>query len=67
MDTVFVYYKEKEIKVLNLEDAKLQQYYLTENGWVHTATLDSCIFIEHLFNCIHDSDRLTVIKCLSIA
>lgn len=47
---VFVYSKYSRIKVLNLEDSQKQHDSLIENGWVHTSTLDPCIYLEFLCN-----------------
>ncbi len=50
MTTVFIYSKGDKIKALNLEDSKEQHYHLINFGWKHTATLEACAYIEHLYN-----------------
>jgi ABC-type uncharacterized transport system ATPase subunit len=47
---VFIYAKDGRIKVLGLDDAYEQHDYLPSEGWVHTATLDACIFLQFLHN-----------------
>ena len=46
----FVYAKNKQIKVLTLEEADVKGKELMAFGWKHTATIDPCMFIEHLHN-----------------
>ena len=48
MNIVFVYSKNGIIKVLDLDKAKNNT--LLQEGWVHTATLDPCAYIEYLCN-----------------
>jgi len=64
---VFVYYRQtpKEIKVLNLDDAKNQNDNLLSNGWEHTATLDACKWIEYLFNQTEAEDIIANVYELS--
>jgi hypothetical protein len=57
---VFVYYKEDKIKVLTLEQSKDKHEQIISEGWIHTATLDSCVYIEHLFNNNEDALYLTI-------
>lgn len=47
---IFVYAKEKEIKVLSFNDSKLCHYDLLKDGWIRTVTLDACSYIENLHN-----------------
>lgn len=47
---VFVYAKEKNIKVLSFTDAKLCHYDLLKDGWIRTKTLDACKYLEFLHN-----------------
>lgn len=54
MTFVFVYCKENKLKVLDTEAAKEQGQQLLLDGWKHTATLDPCKWIEHLFNDAYD-------------
>jgi hypothetical protein len=56
---VFVYAKEGKIKCLSLEEAKKQSKGLIEDGWVHTQTLDPCLFIQYLHNDC-DGDDLAI-------
>ena len=51
MTTIFVYAKDGKIKVLDLEsiiDGKEEN--LKNEGYIHTATIDPCRFIEYLCN-----------------
>jgi hypothetical protein len=48
MKIVFVYSKNGIIKVLDLD--KSISNTLLQEGWVHTATLDPCAYIEYLCN-----------------
>lgn len=48
MKIVFVYSKNEIIKVLDLNEALGTT--LLQEGWVHTATLDPCAYIEYLCN-----------------
>ena len=54
--TIFVYAKDGEIKCLSPSEANTET--LTSNGWVHTATIDPCIWIESLANGSNQSDML---------
>lgn len=46
----FVYSKDGNIKVLNLENAKIYHDSLIEDGWKHTQTLNPHQYIEFLHN-----------------
>lgn len=48
MKIVFVYSKNGIIKVLDLDEAISNT--LLQQGWLHTATLDPCAYIEYLCN-----------------
>ena len=48
MNIVFVYSKNGIIKVLDLNEDLGNT--LLQQGWVHTATLDPCVYIEYLCN-----------------
>lgn len=52
---LFVYAKNGKIKVLSIGEAKRLQDDLLKDGWVHTQTLDPCVYIQHLHN---DCDNL---------
>lgn len=47
---VFVYAKDKKIKVLGLEDSKNQEPGLLAEGWKHTQTINACAWLENLHN-----------------
>lgn len=48
MKIIFVYSKNKIIKVLDLDEALNNT--LLQQGWTHTATLNPCANIEYLCN-----------------
>ncbi len=50
INPVFIFSKDKEVKVLNLEEAKLQETGLKENGWKHTGTIEPTLYIQALLN-----------------
>lgn len=51
MTTIFVYAKDGKIKVLDLETAiNGEEDKLKSEGYIHTATLDPCRYIEYLCN-----------------
>lgn len=60
---VFVYHKAGELKVLDTDDARKQHDKMMDNGWVHTATLNPCVFIENLFT-LSDSEIVNNVKSL---
>ena len=62
---VFIYAKDKEIKVLNIEESKRLNDSLISEGWKHTQTLDACVWIQHLHNNCEDVDLLDEVKSLS--
>ena len=62
---VFVYAKGNEIKVLNIEQEKAIGKKLIKDGWVHTQTLDACIFIQYLHNECIEADLIDNIKSLT--
>lgn len=45
---IFIYAREGKIKALSLEDTPSSEDNL--DGWVHTATLDVCKYLEYLHN-----------------
>lgn len=69
VNLVFVYYRQetKEIKVLNLNDAKSQNDELIQRGWLHTATINPCKWIEYLFNGTEPEDIIAGVRDLSTA
>jgi hypothetical protein len=62
MATVFVYYKNDEIRVLDAEEAGTQHNQLIKENWKHTAALDVCRWIEYLFNKSEDDDIVHQIR-----
>ena len=65
MNTVFVYAKDGEIRVLSLEQAIKHKYNLIGYGWEHTATIDPCLWIEKLHNSLKGRKMISAIKELS--
>ena len=47
---VFIYAKNGKIKALDFEQATNIGKSLINDGWKHTSTLDSCVYIEYLHN-----------------
>ncbi len=65
-EIVFVYAKKGKIIVLNASDAnRLNKEYI-EKGFKHTATLNACVYIQHLHNMSDKIDISKEIKSLSI-
>lgn len=62
---VFVYHKEGKLKVLSLEDAGKNNERLLAEKWRHVATMNPCVFIEHLFT-LEDVDIIADIRELGI-
>jgi hypothetical protein len=62
---VFIYAKNKEIKVLNIEESKRLNDDLLKDGWKHTQTLDACAWIQYLHNDCEDVDLFEEVKFLS--
>lgn len=62
---IFIYAKGKEIKVLNSEESARLHAVLPIEGWVHTQTLNPCVFIQYLHNNCDDFDLIEEIKSLS--
>lgn len=60
MEILFIYSKNGEIKVLNIEQAKAQHNQLTMNKWEHVKTLNPCVFLEYLF----EKDDSEIIKSI---
>lgn len=59
---VFVYSNGREIKVYGAEEAKK----FKQEGWVHTATLNACTYIQYLTNNKSDKDILETVKDLLV-
>lgn len=51
---VFVYSRDKKVKVLNIEEAKILNDSLINEGWKHTQTLNACAWIQYLCNDCED-------------
>ena len=51
---IFIYAKDGKVKALNIKDAKPQAESLLSDGWKHTATINSCTWIEYLCNSCYD-------------
>ncbi len=47
---VFVYRKDEVIKCLEFEQSLENDKQLKNDGWLHIATINPCIFIENLNN-----------------
>ena len=61
---LLVYAKHGKIKVINSEAGILQHDELLEDDWLHTATIDPCIFLEFTHNKCKDIEKQ--IRSLSI-
>jgi len=63
---IFVYFhKEKnKVKVLDHPKAKDKNDQLIADGWKHTATLDACVWVEHLCNNCEEVDLISDINDL---
>lgn len=62
---VFVYAKDDKIKVLNIEESKERHAELINLGWIHTHTLDGCVWIQYLHNDCEESDLIEEVKSLT--
>ncbi|MCO5250753.1 MAG: hypothetical protein M9949_04940 [Candidatus Kapabacteria bacterium] len=47
---VFVYAKDGIIEVRSIAESKRLHDQLISDGWVHTKTLDACVYLEYLHN-----------------
>ena len=56
IETLYIYCRnlDKEWKVLNNENAKIQHNILINDGWKHNATIDPVIYIEKYLNDINN-------------
>ena len=50
MEFIIIYSKNKKIKALGVDAAKREGKGLLYDGWLHTATLDPCGYLEYLCN-----------------
>lgn len=48
----FIYEKDNEKKVFNLEDSKKYHTELIQYGWKHIETVDLCMYVEYLIKSI---------------
>lgn len=62
---VFVYSKNKQIKVLGLEKDRESKETLIKEGWKHIHTIDVCVWMEYLHNNCDDIDVIDEVKSLS--
>lgn len=63
---VFIYHKDGKIKVLDLKSSKEQHIELISDNWTHTQTINTCVWIEYLFNVADECDVLEEIRSLSV-
>ena len=63
MNIVYVYAKNKKIKVLPHDPALKEHKRMLAEGWKHTMTINPCAWIESLYNYYtDDDDKLESIK-----
>lgn len=62
IEVIFIYKNFDKIKCLNYNDAKVNHDYLIKNCWKHIATLNSCAFLEYLYNEISDEEIISQIR-----
>lgn len=62
---VFVFAKDGKIKAINTEVAKRLQDELVKDGWIHTQTLDACVYIQYLHNDCKEADLINEMKSLT--
>jgi hypothetical protein len=62
---IFVYAKDKTIKVLSVTSAKNKHKELIDDGWIHTHTLDACVFLEYLHNKCEAEDVISEVISLA--
>lgn len=61
---IFIYTKDNKIKALDVDEATKEHNDLLYNGWIHTQTLNACVFIEHLHNDCDNESLLNKIDSL---
>lgn len=59
----FVYKKDDQLKVFNVEDAHRYEIYLKANHWKHLHTIDPVLWIEAIIQHT-DADALDMIRSL---
>jgi hypothetical protein len=62
---IFVYAKYGKIKVLGIDSVLRREEELLKDGWVHTQTLNACVFIQYLHNFCDWEDLFDEMKSLS--
>ena len=48
--TMIFIYKKDSYKVITIEESKKMHDELVKDGWEHLATIDACIYVQHLLN-----------------
>lgn len=61
---VFVYAKDGVVKALNIDGSREHHKKLLDEGYVHTATIDACKYIDFIANCQEDKEILSTVKGL---
>ena len=61
---VFIYAKGIEIKALNIEKSQILNLKLLNEGWVHTQTLNACVYIQYLHNDCEEDSLIEEIRSL---
>ncbi len=64
---VFIYSKDDKVRVFDLQTVSKKGFTdkLLEEGWRHTSTLDSNVFIEYLANSNNNDDIIQSVQDLS--
>jgi hypothetical protein len=50
MNAIFIYAKGNQIKCFDIDEATKKNLHLIDDGWIHTHTLDPCLFMQYLHN-----------------
>jgi len=61
---VFIYLKDDNVKVLDLEQSKNEHEDLELNGWKHIVTLNSAVYLNMLLNLTDEKEILEEVKDL---
>jgi hypothetical protein len=62
---IFIYKKEHQTKVLNLQRSKDDHANLIKEGWKHTSTLDCIVFLNFILNIDDENELFNEIKNLT--
>ena len=62
---IFVYAKDGKIKVLGIDSVLRLEEELLKDGWVHTQTLNACVFLQYLHNFCDAEDLVDEMKSLT--